>query len=56
MLGIAISKQKLDRHSNMTPDARTNNGVLFLVPELNYGAALQPTSEADDLGQVELSA
>jgi hypothetical protein len=43
-VGIAISKQKLDRHSNMTPDAETNNGGLFAVdmsvlePERSYGA------------------
>ena len=54
----------------MTPDAKTDNGVLFAVdmsvlePELSYGAlfaldagsASQPISEVDDLGQFELSA
>jgi hypothetical protein len=65
MLGIAISKQKLDRHSNMTPDTEPNNGVLFVVdmsvlePELSYGAlfaldagpASQPISEVPRAGR-----
>jgi hypothetical protein len=56
MLGISISKQKRDRHSNMTPDAKTNNGVLFAVdmsvlePELSYGALFALDRVAADLG------
>ena len=58
MLGIAISKQKLDRHSNVTPDAKLDNGVLFVVnmsvlaAELSYGAlfALDAGSASQPIG------